>query len=298
MTTESPLSKDVFALSEHNNCSGALVYWSLSSGTNGPALIDALEGQGLRAADGPKLPAPARCLTRAAKAIAQEQRGSIHRHNGVLWCVDSEALEVDGAPVYRASWGVKLGEIGMPEWYPGHRGEASDATRENLRDRYMSLLDGELSTGDVSSWLLDTTERMFGLMLRRTGGIYFIPHSTLDDFTKRVQALHSVSACKVYMIPAMHASMGVAALVDALAAEVAELADRTFAELDSGDLGARAIETRTRRAEALLGKVEHFEKLLDTSLDELTERAKKLAAASTAAHIAAMSKADAGISPT
>jgi hypothetical protein len=94
----------------------------------------------------------------------------------------------------------------------------------------------------------------------------------MDFWTKAADVVEAVSGKghQVFRIPAMKNSEAVAAIVDAIQAEAAKVAETMEEELlATGDdqLGKRAVKTRQTDVEALLGKLADYETLLGLQLD-------------------------------
>ncbi len=124
-------------------------------------------------------------------------------------------------------------------------------------------------THDVSSWLLDIAYGQGAVSLRESGGVYFIPKSGVDYWSKIANAVEAGGAGSVFRIPAVRTAEAVAAITDAVTAEAEAAALALEEELTkTGDdaLGKRAIATRTKTVQELLAKLNSYEELLGQQL--------------------------------
>ena len=80
----------------------------------------------------------------------------------------------------------------------------------------------------------------------------------------------------VGMIPAMKSDEAVRTILASLEAEAESEADKLFDAVAGGDLGAKALQTRGDRCDALMRKVSEYEKLLGVSATALNERLTEL----------------------
>lgn len=288
-TTSKLLSQRITAV-EGGDIAGAIVYWRLSSGTDGAALAEALERRGIDPETGPELPSPSSALTRCMNKVCRERGLFPKRRAGAIWGIAT--FDGDGEekrPEFEADWGVALDEVGRLTW----RNNPSEEIRGHVRAVYKEVF-SELSTGDISSWLLREMDDVHALTLRDTGGVYMIDREGLDQFSLRVEALHEVSGCRVHLIPAMHSDTAVDAFLDGLISEVEAFVSKTASELEDEEMGTRAIANRRGKIDRMLSKVEKFEGLLGTSLDNLRGQLVKLEGVAVAASLAAEADEDEG----
>lgn len=288
MTTETTnkLLHNKIAAVDGGEIAGAIIYWRLSSDTDGTALRNALEDRGIDPETGPQLPSPTTALTRAMARVCRERGCFPRRHAGAIYAVAQGSDDDRDEPTFEASWGVALDPVGRLTY----RNNPSDEVREAAREAYLKEFHA-LSTGDISSWLLREMEEVHAISLRDTGGVYMVDREGLDQFTTRVEALHEVSSCRVHLIPAMHSDTAVDAFLDGLISEVNTFVSKTASDLED-DLGVRAIATRRARIDRMMAKVEKFEGLLGTKLDSLRDELTRLEGVAVAATLAAEAEED------
>lgn len=143
----------------------------------------------------------------------------------------------------------------------------------------------EVTPTDVSSWLVKMMDRLGGVPLRDTGGIYFIPAYAMDKWRKLVAVLRECSAHVLLNVPALRSDEAVTAIKDALVQQAEAEFNAMFDELADG-IGERALKNRQATLNELESKIGKYEKLLDVSLVELRAQAEKLTAAMGAAALA------------
>ena len=155
-----------------------------------------------------------------------------------------------------------------------------------LRAAYERHL-GCMSANDVSTWMCELLKVVNGVSLRDTGGIYFIPRSSLATWRAMMGAVRACSAHAVFEVPALRSDEAVEAILDAITREAETAAADMEEEIIMTDLGARALRTRANRCEAIQRKLEDYEQLLGRGMDTLKERLGGLQAQMAAAALAA-----------
>jgi hypothetical protein len=129
-----------------------------------------------------------------------------------------------------------------------------------------------VSASDISGWLIKQAGECDALSLRDSGGVYFIPRHALDTWRRRVDCLHEQTNCSVYMVPALDSDDAVNAVLQALIDECDDFTAALQKDIESEELGERALEGRAAKAKALLEKLGRYEGLLGTKLDGIREQ--------------------------
>jgi hypothetical protein len=146
------------------------------------------------------------------------------------------------------------------------------AVREGFADAFR-----QLSTEDVSGWLVGLTENeLDAVLLRDSGGIYFVPRHKLELLRSVVAVVAEVSEHKINLVPAMPSADAVSAVLDAVESEAGREASAIEEALTSGELGAKAAARRVETVQAIERKVARYEALMGTKLDALRERLGEL----------------------
>lgn len=140
---------------------------------------------------------------------------------------------------------------------------------------------------DLSVWLVSRVEDIGAVRLREGGGVYFVPSTSRETWDKVCSAIETVSKCRLYQVPALQNDAAVRAIFDSLEAEVTAAAARIQSELDTGELGSRAIDTRRESAKRLLEKVQAYEQLLESAQPTMQEMLQTLHARLAEAALAA-----------
>jgi hypothetical protein len=271
--------------SKNEDLAGAIVYWRLSADTNGDDLNNALAAAGIEPEHRLPLPTPRSALRRAVK---EHTGGSLFmragRKAGGLYLVRQHSG--DDGPEFEVVLEARLNLAGQPK-FPMH---AEQYDPDQLTDRYWHHI-FHVGTSDVSSWLISQARHCDALSLRETGGIYFVPRHSIDAWRRRADALMEASECSVYMVPAMNSEEALDAVLQSLLDECVSFTEQLDADLTDGDLGARALRTRSEQAVEFLDKLDRYGKLLgaaaDGKLDALREQIEEQQANAIAAALTA-----------
>jgi hypothetical protein len=115
-------------------------------------------------------------------------------------------------------------------------------------------------------------ESLGGTRLRPSGAIYWVPGPRLDEWADVARAVERAAdgrPSSVYLLRHRLDRDAVRAVRDAVVSEVQSEADRICAEVNTGELGGRALEARKRQAAELRSKVLLYEDLLAVGLQGL-----------------------------
>lgn len=127
---------------------------------------------------------------------------------------------------------------------------------------------GIVTSGQVGSALAAAVRSMRCVVLRPTGGIYWIA----EDFIPRMQriagAFEAAGANKVYFMRTAMDIDAVRAIRDMLTAQVMAQAVKLQEDIGS-QLGSKALENRMRQADELMATITQYEDLLGQSLGNL-----------------------------
>jgi hypothetical protein len=107
-------------------------------------------------------------------------------------------------------------------------------------------------------------------LLRPTGGVYWLPDSGLPEWSKIIEAVETASPnSRVYIVRHDMDAESIRAVRDALINELTATCDQLTAQIQSGELGERALASKEREARDLMGKVSAYESILGGGLDSL-----------------------------
>ncbi len=272
---------------------GAISYWRLS----GPVSLEQLAAAwGRMNLDGtllPKPPADEVALGRAVREQACKRRLVRPLARRGAWAIVDETVSQDGtldyAVMLSVTWHQHMVQFGRPAVYTRQADDIETAIRTDF-ERHR----GELAPEDISAWLIKLADSNNAVTLRDTGGIYFVPRTSMPFWRSVVDALESVSAHRVFKIPAMKNSEAIDAITEAVTAEATRLYDTMMAELErTGDerLGTRALATRASECQAMLGKVQSYEQLLGVLMPRIVGHIEELSASVAAAALLASADA-------
>ena len=276
------MTKQLMAVDGDVDMAGAIVYWSLSGAVDFDALEQAWDGAEL----GGDLPEPPCAQTACLRAVNEERsragrrmRRPLEGHGHAL--VDEKAKDRDLEYAVKARAEVDLlGRIKV---------DTDDvAMRERIEAAYRRHLMGELSTTDVSQWLVGTLlPRVDAVALRSTGGFYFIPRGNVAKWREFVDVVKDVSGHTFWEIPAMHTEEAIDAILDSVAQEAGTFADSMWDDIAKGKLGERALARRAEMAEIVRKKVSRYEQLLGLAMTDLQAKLGQLQANLAAAALSA-----------
>lgn len=274
---------DLVITPELNTVAGAVSYWRLSGSTSLVQLADAWRRAPLDLRLLPKPVSEQVAFSRAVhdQVIARDKAGvrrfvtTLQRESYAV--VEERLVKTPDAPdalKYRTLVHVTAASHDDVEGH-GLAPRIVDEIR-NATVRHSMALD----SNDISTWLTKLALKHGGVGLRDSGGVYFLPHPAMAFWSAAASALESVSAHKVFRIPAMKNDEAIAAVVDALSTEAAQFVEHFAEELPN--LGERAIASRKTQLGAMFAKVSMYEKLLDQKMTDVRDRLGSLNAMLTA----------------
>lgn len=265
---------------------GSLTYWKLASKTAVDELHDLWASKNMSTVLGepPSAPSPEVALARALDD--QKERRRLVRPLAKVkdgWAIVRETVDdKTGDLNYTVVARVKLGD----NLKPAIESDDTNLIAE-VKDAYSHHLNTFVAA-DLSTWLVSLMTRLDAATLKPTGGFYFIPAGKRDTLAALREVMRGVGSV-VYDIPAMGSESATVAFVDALTAEAKQSFETIMAEVQKGALGERALQNRTATINAFHKKVESYEVLLGTKLDDLKAQVAQLAGAVAAATLAATS---------
>lgn len=279
---------NIVAVTSKVEHAGAILMWTLRGATDLAALTRAWDAAGLDITKLPEAPTPATALRRAVNELREKHRfvRSMGKGGGFAIVKEDEDLDAGGDP-FKIEMKVKLDAVGRLTV----EGGGSDQ-RSELRESFEKHA-AELSTEDVSAWLVALIPSLDGVPMRGGGGVYFIPYANLPRLNSIVDALKASTGHAIYRVPAVNESDDnsrsdiVQAILDSIEAEAADEVDGMTADLAAEKYGARGYEHRIERTDAVEAKVSRYEALVGGKLDALRGRLVSLRAALTVAVVKA-----------
>lgn len=272
-----------FVVTDSGETAGAISYWRLSGPVSLEALTAAWEAQGLPVTLLPEQPEPEVALRRAVGELQGKRRLVRPLERRGAWVIKDETV-VAGDTVYTLVARVRVlpaNTIGGSR-FTVEQGDvdaiAFAAVEAQIRDNYRQAR-VQLAPEDIGSWLVKLVKAQKATSLRESGGVYFIPRPSMDFWRKATNAVEIASGHRVFKIPALKNTEAVEAILDSLTEEARREAEAMETELlATGDdaLGKRALTTRSRTCEELLGKVASYESLLGVQMDTIRMRIEAL----------------------
>lgn len=144
--------------------------------------------------------------------------------------------------------------------------------QEAIEQAY-SRQQGLLKPAQLTSALVALLDSLCSTRLKPTGGIYWLRQERLAEWQAAVSIVEAAgcekSSTTVYLIRHNLDADAMRAVKDALIREIETETARISKDIDTLDLGDRALANRQAEAEALLAKVQEYEQILGESLPTL-----------------------------
>jgi hypothetical protein len=252
---------NIIATDTNDHAAGTITYWRLSS-TDQIQAQDLSDALARKDADdnAPRPPSPKTALRRAVAAQATGGKRFVRKGvNSIL------LVEQDGDD-FEVILTATVNVVGQPE--VDATDSVNDLMAATVKQDYWQHLD-QLSSTDISSWLIREAVECDAISLRDTGGVYFVPSHKLDRWEQICDALHEVSSCRVHRIPAMSTDDAVESILTALTEECKTFSEEMDAALGDSDLGARAMRGRADKADKMLAKLTRYEALLGDKMSDI-----------------------------
>ena len=110
------------------------------------------------------------------------------------------------------------------------------------------------------SRLEDAREKLYGVALRQSGGVYWIPEKAIEPWGKVAAVVErACPGSAIYTIGIRRDEQSARLLTAAVRAEITAEVEAINGELDSGEMGQRAVRTRKARLEELEQRAAQFE---------------------------------------
>lgn len=279
---------------------GAVTYWSLHGGVPVRELAAVWAEEGLDAQLLPPPPSPVRALKRAVKLL--EGRGAMVRPlggkrastAGVAGVIVVHEVYVDDRPTYRNGIEVSLvarpGGAGPDDLELAFGGTYEPEDERSVRAHYARCL-ATYDPSDIGPWLIDRAYGLKAVALRVSGGVYFVPRSGVESWSRVARAVEVASGHTVFQIPSLTASEAIAAVTAAVTEEVREAVAKLEEEIDKREdsengITRRGIAARKARVAALEEKLAAYRDLLGAGFEALTKSLETVGARLTEAALA------------
>lgn len=290
------ITEDSIVVGNFNEC-GALVMWRKRGEVELASLRKAWIEAGLDPDLLPHLPEPSAALPRALKGM-ETSRGSVRVKAEVLVAgkawelvarrVESveakkedaqlkeegvELVQIPEGSKYANVMKVKLSPLGELIIEPKTWDKAAELER-----RYRIAL-RQLSTGDISDWLVRMVRHVGGIAALDQGGVYFVHRDHLPLWKTMCAALHSVSETRVRNPPASTIEDVVGLVLDGLNDEIEKEVNAIQRELEKGEIGTEAkVTSRKARLEDMAKRAEGYRSICGEALNDLTKKLRTMGA--------------------
>lgn len=204
----------VVAVPEGAKGAGAIVYWNLSGSTDAATLHQAWRDFGLPMEWLLELPTPEVALRRAVGEQREAHRLVRSLKNGG-WAIVREKQSENDLD-YGTELKVSLSATGQLRFVG-----AAVMDQARIAAAYDKHLEN-LSREDIGAWLATLVPRLDAVALRASGGVYFIPPTSMAKWEAVRDAVGEASSTRLYEVPALQAKSAVEAILDAVTAEAAE----------------------------------------------------------------------------
>lgn len=296
------MSKSYVAVNGEIEGTGAIVWWKVAGATNVKALNAAwAERVDLDPDLLMKDPTPGAALRRALASHARSLPNGGRMLVSGLGEENAYALVIetaDGSDVHHQQvLKVRLGARGDVD--AGHVSmTVLDGCPKSLPEIIQQDFKANLETfsgTDISSWFAMVVLPAFrAVSLREQGGMWFVPRTHLGLWLQACDAIREVSGHQMFRIRALSTDPeDIAGILDAVATEAADAAQKMEDKLLNEDLGVRALKSQAAKLDAVISKVTGYESMLDTQLTSIRSRLDQLNAQMAAAILTAEAAKDA-----
>jgi len=134
---------------------------------------------------------------------------------------------------------------------------------------------GLVRCAQVTAAMTAILRELRGTSLRPRGSIYWMPEKSMGEWQQVIDAVQKAGVGgenRCYLIRHAMDADAVRAVRDAIVAEVTTESARLKADVESGELGERALRTREAEARDLRDRVVLYEELLQTGLGVLHQK--------------------------
>lgn len=284
----------------HLDVGGAVAFWSLAESSDRDTLAAGFAALGLEGFVPEERPAPA-----VLRDALEESLGGPRVLVRPLAARDGFAVVREDRGTAANAYATELVARVNPGDPPALTFDPADDRADRVTTAFRKHA-GRVPAAQLSAALVKVVEALGGTRLRPTGAVYWVPGHKLDDWAavgRAVEAAADGRPSAVYLLRHRLDADAVRAVRDAVVAEVSADASRIRDEVQTGELGGKALETRKAQAAALRDKVLLYEDLLSVGLAGLhaavdaADQAAAAAALLLSAAAAVPAAAPAGLGP-
>jgi len=265
----------VIAVPDGGGECGLIAGWTLKGPVDHAALSAAWLAAGLSDKFIPDPPTAEKALGRAVKAAAGDAV-TLTKMPGTAWAIEDLRFDSEtGLPVRSTRLVARLVDARSLKVL-GSDGVSADISRDAraIEARFASA-SRELDHGAISTLLTRLVRSVDGVaVLRDGGGVYYVPQNHTEEWRAFVAVLRTVSRHFVGEIPALRSDAAIATVLEGLAQEALQAAEKLQAELQAvvdgaeGAIGERALSARMRVLEALYAKLDRYAAIFQAPAEE------------------------------
>lgn len=166
-----------------------------------------------------------------------------------------------------------------------HNGEVS-GRKERIEEYEDALRKGLMPGWRIGEGIKSFIDKRFGCLIRKRGGLYFIPQTFADEFREFAEGLGRVfgGGVKVGMVEVIPSAEVVKEIVRVVSEEILSEVKKIEEEVELAEKWTgRKIESVRKRIERILKKIELYEKDVSElgievkkKVEEVTERVRKI----------------------
>lgn len=252
---------------------GAVTYWSLAEWSDVDRIRAALAAMALEGF-APAPPTPTVALRRALSEVFRRRSKLVRPlREGRFAVVDEERAgdDLEYAIELRASAPEADGDGDEPAFEPINH--AAIPAVEDAYRRYRARVPALAVSGALTA----LAQHLGGVRLRESGGVFWLPADALDNWQAVVRAFEAAAesgGTVVYRLRTVVDDAAVRAVGDAVTREVEE-AVADIREKVRDQVRPTALRRRVDESEAVLDKIERYEKILNQPLGALRKAAQE-----------------------
>lgn len=256
---------EYIAVPDHFAGAGAITWWTLKGRILYADLQEAWADMGLPPNDCPSAPS---CYAALQQAVASTAKGAqFARRWNEWWLVCAESTDEDdrwrGTEVGRVRLRGDFDELEFVMFE-----DAPPGLEQKVRTLYQEARDS-WGPDSLSQWLpLYLHSRCDATLLRRTGGVWYIPPQSLETF-RRVQAVLCHRTSHYFAeLEVLRTDRAVQDILDGLTHEIEDAIERALEEATT----RRRAEHRVTVVQALADKLSRYEEVLQAKSQALADR--------------------------
>jgi hypothetical protein len=261
---------------------GAMTYWTMSGDVDAAALKAEWVARNLPESMLVEPPSAQVAMTRALRALEDDSLKIESADDSDESALMVKGKDERGLPKWTAIATWRLNKAGRPEQV-----FAADDDCKAIDGNVQTIFNAELeriSTTDVASWLKRLAVfALHGVVMRESGGIYFIPPAALPTWQAIKSAVEAATQHKVYCVSMLKADGAVEAIMSAIMAETKQELETLRSALDAHADGTKpkghvGLESLAHKAAEKKSKLAAYSAFLGTAMPQLETQLEEMKA--------------------